>query len=287
MREETKGFILVILAMAIFGLYGIFIRFLDLTSQLILFFNAFFVALILLFVFFKKKEFFDIKRHKLIVFFLGLAFVANNFFYFTAFKLTTIANTILTHYSAPIFVAFLAPLLLKEKLEKITFVSLIISFFGLALIASEGIKLSSGNFAGILFGTASGLAYAFSIITYKYLLNKFSVYTLIFYQSLIGTLILAPFVAPQISLSLPFHWLIFFALLFGILATFLHFQGIKKVKAQHAGILGYTEPVFGATYAFLFFSESPTPATLIGGVLIVLGGYLIFRKHNKEKGKLG
>ena len=277
MKEETKGFIFIIGAMAVFGFYGIFVRFLNLTPQLILFFNAFLVALILFFVFLKKREIFNIKQHRLIIVFLGMAFVANNFFYYAAFQLTTIANAILTHYTAPIFVAILAPFLLREKLEKVTFFSLIISFSGLFLIAFEGLKLSFGNFSGILFGTASGLAYAFSIIIYKYLLRDLPVYSLIFYQSLIGAIILAPFIYPQLSFSLPFLWLLIFALLFGILATFLHFQGIKRVKAQHAGILGYTEPVFGSAYAFLFFSETPTFTTLIGGALILLSGYLIFR----------
>lgn len=277
MKEETKGFIFIIGAMGIFGLYGIFVRFLNLSPQLILFFNSLFVAIILFFVFLKQKGKFGLKQHKLIVLLLGLAYVANNFCYFKAFQLTTIANAILTHYTAPIFVALLAPFLLREKLEKVTLISLIISFLGLFLIASEGFSLSPANFLGILFGTISGLAYAFSLIIYKYLLRDLSVYTLIFYQSLVGAIILAPFIYPQLSLSLPFIWLLSFALLFGILATFLHFQGIKRVKAQHAGILGYTEPLFGTAYAFLFFGEIPTVITLIGGGFIILGGYLIFK----------
>lgn len=85
MKEKTKGLIFIIGAMGIFGLYGIFVRFLNLTPQLILFFNAFFVALILLLIFLKKREIFNIKQHRLIILFLGIAFVANNFFYFAAF----------------------------------------------------------------------------------------------------------------------------------------------------------------------------------------------------------
>lgn len=277
MKEQIKGLLFIILAMAIFGFYGIFVRFLNLTAQLILFSNALITTLILFTIFLKKKEKFSIKNHNLTIIFLGVVFVANNFFYLKAFQLTTIANAILTHYTAPIFVAILAPFLLREKLEKVTLFSLIISFFGLFLIASEGFSLSSKHFSGILFGTASGLAYAFSIIIYKYLLKDLPVYTLIFYQSLVGSIILSPFVFPQISLSLPFFWLIAFALLFGILATFLHFQGIKRVKAQQAGILGYSEPVFGTSYAFLFFGEAPTLIIFVGGALIILAGYLIFR----------
>jgi len=276
-KETIKGFIFIIGAMAIFGFYGISVRFLKIAPQIILFFNSLFSTLILFFLFFKKREFFYIKKHKLAIFFLGIAFVANNFFYYTAFRLTTIANAILTHYTAPIFVALFSPFLLKEKLEKNTIFSLIISFLGLFLMLSESLNINFENFLGILAGIVSGLSYAFSIILYKYLLRDLSVYALIFYQSLVGSIILMPFVLPQLSLSLPFFWLLIFALTFGILATFLHFQGIKRVKAQEAGILGYAEPLFGTTYAFLIFSEIPTKFSLIGGVLIILGGCLILR----------
>lgn len=276
-QETLKGFVFIIAAMAIFGFYGIFVRFLNVNPQLILFFNALLVALIFSFIFLKDRKKFAIRKHRLLILLLGLAFVGNNLSYFTAFKLTTIANAILTHYTAPIFVAVLAPLLLKEKSEKITLVALALSFFGLTLFASGGLSLNQANLLGILLGTVSGLMYAFSIIIYKYLLKDLSVFALIFYQSSIGALILLPFVASRISLSLPFLWLLVFAFLFGIVATLLHFKGIKRVTAQHAGILGYSEPVFGTAYAFLFFAEVPSLTTLLGGALIVFGGYLIFR----------
>ena len=277
MSEKNLGSILIILAMAIFGFYGIFVRFLSLSPQLILFFNSLFVVSILFFAFLKTKENFKIKKHRIIIFLLGLAFLANNLCYFKAFQLTTISNAILTHYTAPIFVAILAPLFLKEKLKRITFFSLLISFLGLVLMSFESFSLGKENLLGIVFGTLSGIAYAFSIIIYKHLLREISVCTLIFYQSLIGVVILFPFIFPQISFSLPFFHLFLFALIFGILATLLHFQGIKRVKAQEAGILAYTEPLFGTIYAFFLLKEIPTIFSLIGGGLIILGGGLIFK----------
>lgn len=282
MNEQTKGFLFIILAMLIFGLYGIFIRFLNLSSEIILFFNLFFVAVILFIVFLLKKNNFHIKGHKILIVLLGVGVVGNNLSYFIAFTMTTISNAILTHYTAPIFVAILAPFLIKERLEKITIISLILSFIGIILIAySGGISLESENFLGILFGITSGVFYAFSIIMYKYLMKNLPVYTLIFYQSLFGSIILSFFVYNQVFLPLQsMLFLLLFALLFGLAATFLHFQGIKRIKAQHAGILGYTEPVAGTIYAFLFFKEIPIMATLIGGVLIILGGYLIIKSGN-------
>lgn len=281
LSENSKGSLLIIAAMAIFSLYGVFVRSINASPEIILFFNALIVALIFCFIFLKNRENFNIKKHWLMILALGAVFVGNNFFFFTAFKLTTMSNAILAHYTAPIFVAVLAPFLLKERMEKNSWIALLFSFIGLIILGIKGLALSHNDLLGILFGTGSGLMYGLSIIVYKYLLRDLSALTLIFYQSLLGSLILAPFIAPQITLSLPFLWFGAFALLFGIIATFLHFQGMKRVKAQHAGIIGYSEPLFGTIYGFLFFAEKPTIATAIGGGLIILGGIIVLRNQNR------
>ena len=56
-------------------------------------------------------------------------------------------------------------------------------------------------------------------------------------------------------------------------------QGIKRVKSQHAGILAYTEPFAATFYAIFFFSEIPSFNTIIGGLLILISGYLIIRRE--------
>jgi drug/metabolite transporter (DMT)-like permease len=47
---------------------------------------------------------------------LGIFSLVNTFAYFYAFQNTTIANAVLTHYTAPVIVALLASFFLKEKI---------------------------------------------------------------------------------------------------------------------------------------------------------------------------
>ena len=47
---------------------------------------------------------------------MGLLFLANNVCFLAAYAKTTVANAVLTHYTAPLFVAVLAPLTLRERL---------------------------------------------------------------------------------------------------------------------------------------------------------------------------
>lgn len=281
MKETLKGAVFIIVATLMFGFMGIFVRFLGLPSFVIVFFSFLFSAIILLLFFlFKDTSIIFIKKHLLLIILLGIFNLFNNFFFFQAFVSTTISNAVLTHYTAPIFVALLAPFLLKERLEKITIISLIIAVAGLGIISHQDLSFQSNDFIGMMYGTASGLMYALVIIVIKHLSKYLSVFTINIYQSLIVALLMAPFViVSKINVSVTsLFLLLLFALLFGVIATLLYMQGIKRIKSQHAGILAYIEPVAATFYAMMFFREIPTLNTIIGGVLILMSGYLIIRR---------
>jgi drug/metabolite transporter (DMT)-like permease len=280
MKETQKGSLFIILAMSIFGLYGIFIRSINLPSFVIVFYNFLFAAIIMSAYFLvKDKSIFKFKNYFWLLMALSVFAMLNNLFFFKSFQLTTISNAVLTHYTAPIFVAIFAPLFLKEKLEKITLVALLISIVGLILILSNNFSFNDTNFLGIIYGTASGLMYGFVIIILKHLSGKLSIYTINIYMAFIAAAILTPFIITSRVTINTSTWfmLLLIALIFGITATLLHINGVKRVKSQHAGVLAYSEPFTAPIYAFLFFSEIPTFNTIIGGSLVIFSGYLIIR----------
>ena len=282
MNESQKGAFFIIVAMLIFGFYGLFVRALNLPSFVILFYNFLIAGIILVIIFLvKDKSIVIVKKHIWWLLLLGFFSTLNNLFYFQAFVLTTISNAVLTHYTAPIFVAILAPFLLREKLDKLTVVALILSVFGLIVVSYNDFSFYAKDFLGIIYGTASGLMYGLVIITIKYLSQYLSIYSINIYQSLIGALLLIPFVIrfssiPSIS---TLFLLLLFALLFGVAATLIYFAGVKRVKSQHAGILAYSEPIAATLYAIILFSELPKLNTIIGGLLILISGYLIIIKQ--------
>jgi drug/metabolite transporter (DMT)-like permease len=59
----------------------------------------------------------------------------------------------------------------------------------------------------------------------------------------------------------------------------MYFSALRRVMAQHAAILGYIEPLAAIPLAFLFLSERPPFLALLGGVLIILSGYLVVRER--------
>jgi drug/metabolite transporter (DMT)-like permease len=55
----------------------------------------------------------------------------------------------------------------------------------------------------------------------------------------------------------------------------LYAEGLRRVRVEHASILGYLEPVSAPFYALLLLGEAPAATTVAGGALIVAAGVLV------------
>jgi len=128
-----------------------------------------------------------------------------------------------------------------------------------------------------LAGTASGLAYALIIIIAKRIASSYSPYVIAIVSNGLIALILLPFVLIEdytltaITLSL----LLLMGLVHSTIALILYLDGFKGVKAQEAAVLGYIEPIGAIILAFLLLGEIPSGTAIIGGILIILAGYLV------------
>jgi drug/metabolite transporter (DMT)-like permease len=65
------------------------------------------------------------------------------------------------------------------------------------------------------------------------------------------------------------------ALVYTALCFSLFSDGLRYVRVEHAGILGYLEPVTAPLWAFLLIGEAPPWTTYAGGALIVAAGILV------------
>lgn len=287
MNRHLFGGLLITSSMFIFSFIGPFVRHIKLPPLVIIFYASLFSLLILSFYFLiTKKTKPIITRQYFLWMIMSALFVLGNLYtYFKAFRATTMANAVLTHYTAPIFAALLAPLLLKEKIEKVTLIALLFSMTGLFLIASNGIAISRQHLSGIAYGLLSGFCYGISILIGKKLVDNFQPTVILFYQCAIMVIILAPFLNTfQYNLTpYCFSLLILYALFVTILAAFLYLNGLRRVEAQHAGIFAYSEPVIVIMIGILFYNEMPSLKMLLGGVLIIYSGYLVLKAESSNK----
>lgn len=262
----------------------IFVRFSVQVNVFTLTFFRFFFAFIFLSLFPQFKDAFHVyKFRKSIKYLVFLAMVAcaTSISYFIAIKNTNIANAVLLLYTAPIYVAILSPIFLKEKITSRILLCLILSMLGVILIIDPyALDVQSITFKGIFFGLLSGFFYSLITITSRYLKKdiKESIQTI--WTCFIAILLLLPF-AFYISLydilkNLP--WLILIGVFSTALSIFLYFKGLKTVPASKASIIMLLEPVCAMLLSFVFLSEVPKTVSIIGGILILSSSYILTRK---------
>lgn len=271
------GSLYILSAIFLWSSLGIIIRLAGLSIQSLIFYSCL-VSVIAqgIIILFKghRKLIPDIKQLRYPAI-LGFVALLNTFSFYYAYKKTTIANAVLTHYTAPVFVAVLAPFFIKEKItQKIIFV-IVIASAGLWIMLN-GISLEQGQVAGIMAGLFSGLAYAVIVILARIYSQGFAPIVLSFVSNLVIAALLLPFIR-----EFPFNDLpavLFMGIVHSTIAPILYYRGLQDVTANRAAVLGYLEPVCAIFLGAIFLNESIYWNTIAGGILIILSGYLVVRR---------
>jgi RarD protein len=283
----------IISAMLIFGSIGIFVRNIDLSSIEIAFLRAtigsVFIGIFGLFI--KQKKSLQLIKENIVLLVLsGAAIGLNWIFLFQAYKYTTISNATLSYYFAPVFVIMLAPIFLKEKLNKRKVICVIGAMFGLFLVLqgdSSGLDNSYNHMKGITYGLLGAGLYASVILMNKFIKNLSGFETTLI-QLMVSALVLLPVIIYQnnfdITTIITKSWI--FIILLGVIHTgfayLLYFSSIKELKGQSIAILSYIDPISAVVFASIFLGENMNLFKVVGGIFI-LGSTLLSEKQNVDK----
>ncbi|MDD7915097.1 DMT family transporter [Polaribacter ponticola] len=201
----------------------------------------------------------------------GILMAAHWVTYFYALKLSNVALGVLSLYTFPILITLLEPLFLKVKFNPIYILFGIMVLTGLYILTPE-FSIESSQVKGILFGVLSAFCYAVRILILKQHVAKYNGTALMFYQTLVTTVLLLPvlFIMDLSALKNQFPYLLLLALLTTAIGHSLMLHSLKFFSASTASIISSLQPVFGIILAFFFLSETPTINTFLGGILILL-----------------
>jgi drug/metabolite transporter (DMT)-like permease len=200
---------------------------------------------------------------------LGTAFVYTGctVLFAIANKLTTAANAILLQYTAPVWIALFGAWLLNERASRADWVTIAVSFLGMALFLYEGLQLN--NLAGILVALASGMFFAAMIMMLRKQKEGSSIESIIL-GNLLGFLISIP---AMWSAGMPSTGSITALVVLGVVQLgipyLLYARAIRHVTALEAALIPVIEPILNPVWVMLFIGERPTPLSLLGGVIVV------------------
>ncbi|TCS93148.1 DMT family transporter [Hazenella coriacea] len=269
----------VIVALLIWGSVGLFVRWVNLPSEVIVFYRVIISFLVLgMFLLSKGVKWEKVSWKWLLV--SGLALSLNWVLFFKAIQTTTIANAVLSYNLAPVFVTLLSPWVLRERIEKKTWLAMGIAMVGvISLVGVSKEPMDSIDLQGISLGLTAAFFYAWVTLSGKKMEHHSSM-QLVFWQTGLATLILTPYGLQQGWVGLPSLGILFIlGTIHTALALVLYYKGLKKIKVQHIGVLAYLDPVSAVLFSMFLLGEIPSIGALLGGGLILASNYLILRKE--------
>lgn len=201
-----------------------------------------------------------------------------------AFERANVATVELLGYMGPVFVTILAPFFLDDTFDKRIIMPLVMAFIGMTIILNpRALVVGSHEFVGASMAAASAVTYAILTIIGKKLVTRIKMDVLLWFEELGASLVLLPLaLIAYKSGNVPsapsqYLWLALLGIVHTALAGWLFFVGLVKLPADQAAIFTYGEPASAVVLAALFLHEPLTVRSLIGGILIIIGGTIVAR----------
>lgn len=221
---------------------------------------------------------------------VGIVYAATTLLYVQANKHTTAASAIFLQSTSPLFILLLAPLLLGEHATRrdigqmaVMGAGFVLFFLGMDRPSATAPNPALGN----VMAAACAVTWAFTVIGYRWLAGRgLSVAAAAVSGNLTAALV-AFVMAQPLMPGRPVDWgvILFLGVCqLGIPYLFLA-RAVPQVRALEVGLFLLIEPVLNPIWAWLVHGETPGPATLLGGTLILgatVGRVLLDLRQNRQ-----
>lgn len=196
----------------------------------------------------------------------GLLLGLNWFLFIYVVNKINVQSASFAYLICPIVTTILAFLILKDKLQPIQWVSIVISLVGCVLYYFT-------NSSNLIFALIVAVSYSLYLISQKsnIHLDKFNVLLLQMLVISIASLpyyLISGFEFPK-ELSF-YSYILVIALLFTLIPLYLNLYALKGVSASAVGIMIYINPIIAFLLAIFYFKESINMLQIASYLLILL-----------------
>lgn len=286
MDVRTKRLIEIHIAVLLFGLTGLFGKFLHIPAQYIVLGRVFFASLSIGLFLALRRE--DARLRSFgdyaIVVAMGVLLAVHWTAFYKSVQVSTVAIALLTFSAYPLFVTFLEPAMFQERLKKIDLLCALAMFAGVLLIVPS-FDLDNNLTVGTLWGMSGCVTFAVMSLLNRKLASRYQGSVIAFYEQGVASLVLLPMLLFHRPTMTGTDWglVILLGVVFTGLAHSLFIGGMKTVRAQTAGIIASLETVYGILFAALLLGEVPSLREVIGGVVILGTALYSTACSSKEK----
>ena len=303
--NNSKGIILILIAMSLFSMQDALIKFIFEQSALYeIFFGRYLVAAIVLFIYLSfKGQKVSLKTHYPLLTFIRvlLHFIAfSTFFISITYMQLATANALF--FSCPFFVSIFAKLFLKEFIGIRRWSAIAFGFMGVLIVLNP--NFSDFEYRNLL-PVLSALFYAASMTITKYTSDKDDVNTQLYYFYLIALILCGiiylfmgngqfnstdfdpttQFIFREWFSNFDYTWK--FILFFGLAASIAFlciFSAYIIASPSVVSLFEYSLIIMSMIPGYFLFSEIPSLRTLIGVICIISAGvYIYFREKVRDQ----
>ena len=263
---------------------AIFIRLAEAPALAVAFWRCALGSAILLLPALVRRERFPTGKTLYVAVASGVALGTHFGFWITSLDYTSVAASVVLVSTQPVFVAILAYLFFGERTSPLSFAGILVALAGTAVIAGDG---SVGSAA--IFGNALALVGAITVAVYV-LIGRFSrrggvgvlPYSIVVYSAAALTLLAAALLSGvQLWDFSAETWFWLWAITLGpqIMGHTVFNWTLRYVEASVVSGTILAEPVASAFLAWLILSEKPGLPTILGGVVVLVGLFMLLRGY--------
>lgn len=209
--------------------------------------------------------------------------VLSYYLYYVAIRFLNLTDATTLNYCAPFFVPIVWWIWMKEKIDLHVWWSIIVGFIGVGVILNPTRQIFQ---EGFVFGLFAGILSAVAFASLRVLnLKKEPMSRTLFYYFLFGTIFTSPFAAVYWVHPTGMQWIKMLGVgLSTVIAQMLLTIAYRYGTASFLSPLGYTTIIYAAISSWLIFNSPPGIRSLVGTLLIIIGGtltYLLKKKPQK------
>lgn len=219
----------------------------------------------------------------------------------SSLEYTSVASSVVFVSTGPLWVALLSPMLLNEKLTRAAILGLGLAILGGAVVGlSDACVIQNGircpqlgqvmqaTKGSAMWGNFLALAGAWAVTGYLIIGRKLRTgmslipYIFLVYGMAAIALLVIMFAAGKSPLGYEantYGWIFLLAAVPQLIGHSTYNWALRYLPAAFVAVMTLGEPIGSAILAFFILSETPSIATIIGGILILLGIYLASRNR--------
>ena len=212
----------------------------------------------------------------------GLLQVVSAMLFVTALALTPLAKATALNFTAPLFAAILAVIILREAIQIRRIAALSVGFTGMLVVLQPW---EGGFDLGSILMLLSALLWAVGMILIKIMMRTESSLTTTILTAVTSTpfAFIAALTVWQTPTGEQFIWLIGTGVVYS-LAQLAFAQALKEIDLTALLPLDFLKLIWAAAIGYLFFSEAPGVATWMGGAMIMgAATYIAYRERKAHK----